>query len=213
MAEYKFFDTPRYQDAEWHATRSWAPHIEQVEHRLRLELARGYVRYLCGFYPIKTVLDVGCGDGGLISLLAKDLPHIKFIGYDLAPANVGHGKKRLKNFPNATTSLQNFRDAEISADLVIVTEVLEHLVDPHEFLETINADWLVASSPLNEHYDTDYKETPLHLWGWDFEGYKKIFNDSKKWVVWFSGLYQHGGSPLETANYTGTIFIVARRQE
>jgi hypothetical protein len=212
MAERKFFETPKFQDAEWHKERGPAKHIDDVTHGLRLELARGYARYLCGFYPINNVVDLGCGDGGLISLLAKDLPHITFTGYDLAPKNIEYGKEnRVKNLSNATINYQNFREVKVEADLVIMTEVLEHLVDPHEFIETINAEWIIASSPLNEEHGFD--PSSIHLWGWDYEGYKQMFINSKRWTLWLAGLYQQGDAPLEMIKGSGTIFITARRKQ
>lgn len=211
MAERKFFDTPRFQTAEWYKERGPAPHVEQVTHRLRLELARGYVSYLCSFYPIKNVLDLGCGDGGLVWLLAKSNPNVNFVGYDLQPKSIETGSKRLENLPNAKIIYQNIREVECKADLIIMTEVLEHMVDPHEFIDKVEAEWLIASSPLNEDHGID--PNSIHLWGWDYEGYKQMFINSKKWQVWIAGLYQHGEKPLMEIKGGGYNFVVSRRKK
>jgi hypothetical protein len=61
-------------------------------------------------------------------------------------------------------------------DVVVVTEMLEHLVDPHGFVQNIpnSVRFVVASSPVNE---TDRNHYEFHLWAWDAAGYAALFTD------------------------------------
>lgn len=79
-----------------------------------------------------SVLDAGCGTGDLLYEVQKINPSAKLLGIELAQSRVDVAKKRLG--PKADvrcgsiTSTLPFGPA--SADIILVTEVLEHLKDP-----------------------------------------------------------------------------------
>jgi hypothetical protein len=63
-------------------------------------------------------------------------------------------------------------------DIVVMTEVLEHLADPHGLLGRIAqieaASYVVASSPRLEHAGS---HDASHAWAWDDAGYARLFED------------------------------------
>src|ERR1044072_3998944 len=92
--EYKLFegDIPYVSTAEFHKDRERAPHVEQPEHRARLELALDCVRAAAHWYGEPTLSDLGAGDGGFLSMVA---PYVgRAWGYDLCPANIAGAEER-----------------------------------------------------------------------------------------------------------------------
>ena len=161
---------PEYTQAAWYAERETAPHVDEAMHRPRLELAAEYVRRV--WMPGMTVVDLGAGDGGFLSLLDDTvLPDAKW-GYDLQQTNVDAAATR-----NQDVQYGDVLSGAITwGDIAVATEMLEHLVDPHAFVQTIaeHARYLVASSPWNETLDAHYG---FHTWAWDVEGYLRLLTD------------------------------------
>lgn len=79
------------------------------------------------------VLDAGCGEGFVIERLKKDLP-AQFMGLDIEKdaLNIAKGKNPQVDFKQASVYDIPFEDK--SFDLVILSEVLEHLEDPTKAL-------------------------------------------------------------------------------
>ena len=173
MVEYQFYvgdKVPPVSTYEFHEHRARAPHLDQPAHRARLLTV---ARLIHEMSP-KSVTDLGCGDGGLLSLI-KDIPAL---GYDFQPANAegwterGVAAKQLDFITNPNMVSWG--------ELVVVTEVLEHLADPHALVELIahNSKYVVASSPYGETAEHHAEE---HAWGWDMQGYQQMFNPH--WIV------------------------------
>jgi 2-polyprenyl-3-methyl-5-hydroxy-6-metoxy-1,4-benzoquinol methylase len=83
--------------------------------------------------PYRTVVDVGCGDGLLTRLVARDQPDADVLGIDVVPPPVAdEGRVRFEQLTAAA-----LRDrAPRSFDLVLVADVLHHVPVPErtEFL-------------------------------------------------------------------------------
>lgn len=187
---YKFFNKPKFHDTEFYKTRKLAPHIDERRSNLRIEISAALASHLIKFYSISNVFDLGCGDGGLISLLAMKFPKIEFIGYDLQPSNIEHAQKRFKDLGNAKVILNDCTKIDFPrADLTCMTEVLEHLVEPEKMLEKINSPFLIVSTPIGE---SSPKLDITHLWGWDREDCLKMFLDTG-WKV----IYYAEGRPIQ----------------
>lgn len=182
MTEYKFFDgdEAHVSTFEFHQYRSRAHHLEEGVHRRRLEIAAEFAilaherRQDAVWGQSQTLLtDLGCGDGGLLSLL-KDVPNLSANGYDFTPANAAGWQER-----GVTARPLNFVDfwpVVTYADVYVATEVLEHLTDPHQMVQRIRSRkaQLVASSPRHETVES---HDECHAWGWDMAGYAKMIED------------------------------------
>jgi SAM-dependent methyltransferase len=180
MAEWKLFDgdEPYVATAEFHAGRDRAPHVDQPSHRPRLELSARFVAQAVA-YGNTTVSDLGCGDGGLLSLIQR--PYIKAWGYDFCPANTAGWAERGVD----AEFLDVFgadRDKVRFGDITCVTEVLEHLADPHGAVRWIgeNSRAIVASSPWNERPDA---HDECHAWAFDPDGYRNLIEQGGFRVV------------------------------
>lgn len=177
MAEWKLFDdaVAGVSTFEFHEHRERAPHLEQGVHQGRLHKAYDFVREAVDRVEGRTmepaiVVDLGCGDGGLLSLISR-LPWTNSRGYDFQPSNA-HGWIERNIKADALNFIERF-DEVAEADVYVMTEVLEHLTDPHGFVKKIfeRGGQLVASSPFTEHSGS---HDECHAWAWDQEGYKQL---------------------------------------
>jgi 2-polyprenyl-3-methyl-5-hydroxy-6-metoxy-1,4-benzoquinol methylase len=168
---------PECVTREWHRPRERAPHLEQFgPQRNRLLAAANHVLRAREELGIHSVVDLGAGDGGLLSLLPRDIPRW---GYDLCPANVAAATYER----GVAVRYADFMDVPIEwAELAVCTEVLEHLVDPHAFVRQVaeHCRVIVASSPATE---TDQQHYEHHLWAFDEEGYRELLEQAGYRVV------------------------------
>ena len=172
MGEWRLFEegtVPEYTTPEWYLSREHAPHLEQQQHRGRLLLSANLVAR-AGMFHGRTVVDLGAGDGGLLSLLG---PGLTAWGYDLQPTNIDAAKLRGVDVRYGDV----LNDPIQWGVIAVATEMLEHLVDPHGFVRMIaaNAKVLVCSSPWNERPGAAYE---YHTWAWDFDGYRAMVEDA-----------------------------------
>lgn len=164
--EWKLFDgEPEILSAEWHETRESAHHLDEDSHRERLLITSDLVRKAISLGGT-SVVDLGCGDGGLLSLI-KDLD-IPSWGYDLSPKTIEYATKVRQVDARYTDFVSD--DIEYG-DIAVMTEVLEHMKDPHQVVRKLPSQFLIASSPFNENADSHYE---FHLWAWDKEGYDAL---------------------------------------
>lgn len=166
MAEYRLHNpdvTPECTTAHWYANRDHAPHLEQPTHRARLLAAASAAVEATQLLGASTVVDLGAGDGGLLSLLG---PGITGWGYDLQPSNVLAARDR-----NVDVRLVDIVNEPIVwGEVVVATEVLEHLKDPHTLVARAarHGRALVCSAPCGETPDVHYEH---HVWAWDQPGF------------------------------------------
>lgn len=156
---------PDYTTPEWYADRDAAPHLEQEPHRSRLILTESHIRQAVKDYGVQSVVDLGSGDGGLLSLI-RDIPSW---GYDLQQTNVEASKARSVDvrYGDIVHGILQW------GDLAVTTELLEHLIDPGAMVRRVaeHSKVIVASSPWAETPESHYA---FHAWCFDRDGYKEM---------------------------------------
>jgi predicted TPR repeat methyltransferase len=171
VTEWRLFEPgtiPEYTTAAWYLDRERAPHLEEPDHQPRLHRTAADVFEAVETRDVASVVDLGCGDGGLLSLIQDQIPAW---GYDLSPKAV-HAAQEHRGVDARLRDVSNGKGLQW-ADLTVVTEVLEHLVSPHGFLGIVarNSRYLVASSPA---FETDRDHYEFHTWAWDMRGYRAM---------------------------------------
>lgn len=205
MGEWKLFEgeIPHVSTFEFHEHRDRAPHVDQPGHRPRLERARDLVVQAvdelipAGSFDgtLLNVSDLGCGDGGLLQLLAAD-DRIRAYGYDFQPSNAAGWAERGVEAALADVFGADRKSVDVGR-IAIVTEVLEHLADPHGVVRWIgeDADFIVASSPWQER---SARHDECHAWAWDLAGYQ--------------ALIRQGGYEIEVHDRVGPFQLILGRR-
>jgi SAM-dependent methyltransferase len=122
--------------------------LSDLEIEQRYSALAGALRLPDYFYPTvaefakahraRRVLDIGCGDGELLEALSRRLPAAAYVGIDisagrarLAHARLG-GRAAILQIGSGTLPF-----AMGSFDLVLITEVIEHLKNPNHLLDEV----------------------------------------------------------------------------
>ena len=121
---------PAYTEFEWHATG--AANGASGE-----KLTERFVTLVAKIEGIRSICDLGCGNGHIAGRLAS-------LGYDVTGIDASHSGIRIaaSTYPNV-----NFNEAHIDPnlpapekfDLVISSDVIEHLYRPSDLLEAANS--------------------------------------------------------------------------
>lgn len=177
MSEWKLFagDVPYVSTFEYHQHRPRAAHLEQADHRERLQRAAEFLAQAACEHGLPcTWSDLGCGDGGLLSQAQRYFTAAW--GYDFHPASIAAWPERGVR-ASALDVFGAGKPAACLGDVVSMTEVLEHLADPHGTLAWARqwGSWLVCSSPRTETGDDHAEE---HAWAWDTAGYHDMITEA-----------------------------------
>lgn len=85
----------------------------------------------------KKILDVGCASGWFLSKLWEEYPKASYAGVDVHKKAIDYGKKRYKNLKLICADAHSLPFPNESFDVVICTEVLEHVKNPEKVLREI----------------------------------------------------------------------------
>jgi len=186
VTEYRLFDPsapPAWLDSRWWTDTPNCNHLDGVTaaaHRPRLTASAARAVELAEQAGTRRIVDLGCGDGGLLSLLPAEY-RAESYGYEIITDSVRHA---------AEVRGVDVRHADVLRDplqlgpVVTATEMLEHLEDPHGFVKRLRDDpatrVMVASSPRLE---TPEVHCDNHAWAWDMAGYEAMFVEAGWRVV------------------------------
>ena len=87
-----------------------------------------------------TVVDVGCGDGSIIAFCARQGAEVIFVDRDAARLATTEALVRLspaRAYRAIASDCDPIPLPDATGDLVICTEVLEHVDDPHKFMREL----------------------------------------------------------------------------
>lgn len=143
--------------------------------------------------------DYGCGNKPYESIIK---PHIKtYIGIDLA-----------ENL-NADIHISSKGQIELedeSVDIVLSTQVLEHVVDPKLYLsEALRILKPEGKVVLSTHGYWMYHPDPTDYWRWTSSGLKKIITDSGFEVKYFTGIIGRAAMGMQLVQ-DGFLFKVPK---
>lgn len=124
----------------------------------------------------ETVVDPAAGEGTVVFEAYKLHPFRAILG-DISLPNYHKlvaGKPPGAEWHIHNTSIENTIRRAAGADMIILSEILEHLEDPDAVLRLAreNAELLVASSPEMRPFQAD--NNPEHLWKFDGVGYREM---------------------------------------
>jgi hypothetical protein len=155
----------------------WDDSAEEDKYQLEIYLhALGLMKK----YNLNSVIDIGCGSAyKLITYLSE----YKTLGLEL-PVNVELLKK---NYPDREWQVSDFsRTSNLTTDVVICSDVIEHLADPDElldFIKGIGVKYIIFSTPdrslMFKKWDPRYYGKPLnksHIREWNFKEFREYIS-------------------------------------
>ncbi len=110
----------------------------------------------------KSIVEVGCGAGGVLASLSEVLPDINYSGFDIAPDAskfwTKHASRKIK------FSIGDFLKEETGQfEVLLLLDVFEHVPDPFDFLSALirRADYYIFHIPLDLSAISVVRESPL----------------------------------------------------
>lgn len=142
---------------------------------------------LYGKITVKSILDVGCGEGLVLKSLAKNVSTLECHAIDISEAEVIDAKRNIPFCDVVMGSADQLPFEDNAKELVICSEVLEHLENPDAALKEIcrvtskYAILTVPNEPLwrilnmvRGKYWSDWGNTPDHRNHWTPGGFRKF---------------------------------------
>lgn len=174
MSEWKLDVAPRFADPAWLTYQGWMDLAHQPGFQQRARMVCDLVSEIAALRPVASLTDLGCGDGALLAMLGKIVQPTW--GYDAGTADVAHGRSR-----GLDVRCADILGGELEfGELLVATEVVEHLEKPEAFLRSLPGELLVITSPSRETGDW---HNEIHSWAWDLEGYAGLVTRSGWQVV------------------------------
>lgn len=117
------------------------------------------------------VIDIGCGAGGALFLMAKEFPRSSFVGYDISRHALERANERMKEEALENVAFADPRDVPISADgsvdLVCTFDCIHDMTHPDRMMETIrraiapDGTWLLVDIKAHDSLETNVTRNPM----------------------------------------------------
>jgi len=144
---------------------------------------------------IKSICEVGMGEGEILKIVYQQFPKSKLWATDLSKNEISKAKTNLKGI-KVEYSVQNAQNLSLyqdkQFDLVITCEVLEHIRNYSKVLaelRRISKKFIIVSVPREPvwrilniargKYLSDWGNTPGHLNHWGRNSFRKILAEAK----------------------------------
>lgn len=137
-----------------------------------------------------SVIDVGCGEGEIISVWKKHCPECSIIGVDIDENILQTARERNKNVRFEVQNICRLDIPDNSFDLVLCLEVLEHLENPRQALSElvrISKKYILCSVPREPvwsflnlcrfAYIRNLGNTPGHIQKWSKKSFTKLLSE------------------------------------
>lgn len=140
---------------------------------------------------VKTICEIGCGEGELLKRLRFKFPDAEIHACDLSANEIAKAKKNCQGL-GIHFSIQDAQKLTYSDkmfDLVIACEVLEHIPDPDKAISEIKrvGKLAIVSVPIEPlwrilnilrlRYLNDFGNTPGHLNHWGIFSFQKLLKN------------------------------------
>lgn len=109
-----------------------------------------------------SIVEVGCGAGGILACLQESLPEVRYSGFEIAKDASRFWEKYNKR--NITYTVGDFlQQKDTHYDMLLLLDVIEHVPNPFEFLKELGsrADYFVFHIPLDLSALSVVREKPL----------------------------------------------------
>ena len=112
----------------------------------------------------KKVLDIGCGGGFMVEAFGRFARDA--VGVDISENSIAYARKHWPQFRFYAEDLTRFAKRSETFDFVFSSEVLEHVLDPHEFMRAVQACVRIGGFVYISAPDVGHKKVPENLKSW-----------------------------------------------
>ncbi len=116
-------------------------------------------------------VDIGCGAGGAVLLLAAAFPASTIAGYDISQHALGRARSRLADAGLANASFHDPRDeplpADHSVDLVTTFDCIHDMTEPQAMMAAIrgaladDGSWLLVDIKARDTFEENVRKNPM----------------------------------------------------
>lgn len=120
-----------------------------IQKKLIGQFHEKFITVLSGLQP-SSVLEVGCGEGYLLSKIHDALPDVPLLGLDNLNVALAEGRRLFPKLRLESGDIYRLDQPDKSWDVAIASEVLEHLDEPLralEELQRVSQRYVVLSVP------------------------------------------------------------------
>lgn len=118
-----------------------------------------------------TVIDIGCGAGGAVLMMAKRFPNSTFVGYDISERALERANERLGESGLTNARFVDPRDEAMpsdgSCDLVTTFDCIHDMTHPQEMMESIRSavaddgTWLLVDIKGRDTFAENVEKNPM----------------------------------------------------
>ncbi|HEU5328182.1 MAG TPA: class I SAM-dependent methyltransferase [Thermomicrobiales bacterium] len=159
------------------------------------------LRLLIAGLDIQTVLDAGCGEGFVLRFLRASQPQLRLIGIDLDANAAALARRVAGDVPVGVGDLYHLPFRDNAFDLVLSTEVLEHVDEPAQALRElarVSARYCLFTVPWEPMFKAANFMRGRNLASWG--------NDPGHIQAWSMHAFAHLVRQQLTIRYAGTSF-------
>ena len=137
-----------------------------------------------------TILDVGCGEGFMIRNIKDILPSCNIIGIDISNNALAMAKKKCPDVDLRIGNATELQFEDESFDLVICSEVLEHIKTPEVTLSELcrvsannillsvpNEPWFWLSNLISLNHISGFGNAPGHINHWHPTSFRNLISN------------------------------------
>ncbi len=134
-----------------------------------------------------SILELGCGEGYLLEKIYHRLLHVKLLGLDNAEAALTEGRRLFPSLHLQSGDIYHINQPDHSWDVVIASEVLEHLSHPERALQELkrvakryvllsvpNEPWFRLGNLGRGRHLRRFGNHPEHVNLWSYHGFVRF---------------------------------------
>lgn len=139
-------------------------HTKWEDHKIRVSATIHAARWLRDYAKVKTAADLSCGDGTILRELHLPRENCTYSDFVHVANHDLHGP------------IEHTIHQAPTADMLILSETLEHLNNPFEILTEARIKYrtLILTTPEGETGTNN----PEHYWGWDRDDIRGMLDDA-----------------------------------
>ncbi len=156
--------------------------LKQEEYKVWVDWkARNLVNIIPDNLKFSSVLEIGCAFGLLLDNISKRLKIPYSFGIDISPKNIQLAQKLFPNYEFYVGTLENFapniflKNNSEKFDLVILSDIIEHVLDDARFLQKVSqiTNYALVKLPLEKCFYNKNRKYGLS----DLSGHLRSYNE------------------------------------